>query len=378
MEDAKPSVLLVDDVEANLVALEALIQGMGCDIVRANGGNEALKQLLKREFAVMLLDVQMPDMNGYEVATYARENPDTREVPIIFLTAAHHTEESMLRGYGSGAVDFLLKPVNPYVLRAKVRVFLELYLSRRRLVDEVAAHKQTLAALELANKALRHFTNAASHDLRAPLRAMRGFLGFLSEAVGDKLDAEAHDHLSHCMRASVRMDSLLNSLLVYARLQRPAAYTSVACDTLFEQVRSDLAARFAESGAVLSIGELPTIRGDADRLYQLFLNLVSNAIKFHRAEVPPRVRVSAERRGTQFAFCVEDNGIGIEPEYRERIFDAFQRLHSEALYEGSGLGLAICKQIVEEHGGRIWVESEVGTGSRFRFTLPLTADPLGS
>src|SRR3954451_15280814 len=130
--EAKPSVLLVDDVPANLVALEALLDDMGCELVRAEGGNAALRELLRREFAVMLLDVQMPEIDGYEVARYVRENPATRDVPIIFLTATLRNEEGLLRGYGSGAVDYLLKPLNATILRAKVRVFLDLYLSRQR------------------------------------------------------------------------------------------------------------------------------------------------------------------------------------------------------------------------------------------------------
>jgi len=159
-------VLLVDDVPANLVALEALLADMDCETVRASSGNEALRQLLKREFAVMLIDVQMPEMDGYEVAHYARANPTTRELPIIFVTAAHETEEALLRGYGTGAVDVMFKPVNSYILRSKVQVFLDLYASRRRLQVEIAAHKKTLAELETFNYSI-------SHDLRAPVMIER-------------------------------------------------------------------------------------------------------------------------------------------------------------------------------------------------------------
>ncbi len=375
MAETKPSVLLVDDVEANLIALEALLEGMGCEIVRASGGNEALKHLLKHDFAVMLLDVQMPHMDGYEVARHARGNPVTQHVPIIFLTAKYYTEESVLRGYGTGAVDYLLKPVSPYLIRAKVKVFLDLYLGRKRLMEEIAAHKKTVAALELANTALRHFTNAASHDLRAPLRAMRGFLGALAEDAGGQLDPGSRDYLERSIRASHRMDSLLSSLLVYARLQRPPSRRSVPCGALLEQVSGDLAQQLAKLGAVLRVGDLPSVKGDPDRLYQLFLNLVSNAVKFRRPERPNVVRVNAELGEGEAIFCVQDDGIGIADEHQCRIFEGFCRLQPERQYEGSGLGLAICKQIVEEHGGRIWVESEPGIGSRFFFTLPLAAPP---
>jgi signal transduction histidine kinase len=165
------------------------------------------------------------------------------------------------------------------------------------------------------------------------------------------------------------MDSLLDSLLNYARLQRPASLANVPCDTLIDQVRSDLADTLAASQATLSADGMPTVHGDADRLYQLFLNLISNALKFRRADVPPRVTVSAREQGTDWSFCVEDNGIGIEPQHQATVFKAFWRLHAQSKYEGSGLGLAIAQQIVEQHGGRIWVESAPEGGARFCFTL---------
>ena len=370
MDQCKPSVLLVDDVEANLVALEALLGDMDCELTRARSGNEALRHMLRREFAVMLLDVQMPEMDGYEVAQHARSNPRTREVPIIFLTANHEGEQGMLRGYGTGAVDFLWKPLNPHVLRAKVSVFLDLYMSRRRLADEVAAHKRTLGALELANEALRHFTSAASHDLKAPLRTLRGFLGALDDELGTRIDPQARDYLQRSLRASERMDSLLDSLLSYARLQRPIALGDVDCGALLAQVKSDLGERMERTRAELSSEALPKVRGDGDRLYQLFLNLVGNALKFQRAGEPPRITVSAERHGHDWVFCVADNGIGIEAKHREKVFDAFTRLHNQSSYEGSGLGLAICKQIVDQHNGRIWVEANGSAGTRFCIALP--------
>lgn len=369
MTQVRPSVLLVDDVEANLLALEALLEGMDCDLVRARGGNEALRELLRREFAVMLLDVQMPEIDGYEVARYARDNPVTREVPIIFLTARLHNEEGLLRGYGSGAVDYLHKPLDPTVLRAKVRVFLDLYLSRRRLCDEIAAHQQTLSALERANTALRHFTYAASHDLRAPLRAIRGFLETLSELAGAQLDTQARDYLDRCSRASQRMDSLLAALLVYAGLQKPSSPGDVDLSQVLEHVRSDLAENISRTGATVSAGPLPKVWGDGDRLYQLLLNLVSNALKFRRADVPPSIRFTDASTRSELIVCVEDNGIGIESSDQRAIFEPFQRVFAQSQYEGSGLGLTICRQIVEQHGGRMWVESKRGEGSRFFFTL---------
>jgi two-component system sensor histidine kinase/response regulator len=371
MPRSLPSVLLVDDTEANLVALEALLAGLPCELVRARDGNEALKQLLIREFAVMLLDVRMPGMDGYEVARYARENSVTRDIPIIFLTATQYTEESVLRGYGSGAVDFLLKPFSAQVLRAKVRVFLELCNERRKLADEISAHGRTLRVLEETNTALRHFTNAASHDLRAPLRAIRGFLEALFEETGESLSEQARDYLNRSRRASQRMDGLLSSLLGYAGLQKAVTLTEIDCGTLMDQVRADLDESLETHGVTLEVGALPVITSDAARLYQLFVNLVGNAIKFRRTDDPPRIGVTAMAHGKHWIFCVSDNGIGIDPAHGRAVFDAFRRLHAESKFEGSGLGLTICQHIVEQLGGRIWMESELGRGSRFYFDLPI-------
>src|SRR5579863_2602827 len=237
MNAAQPKVLLVDDVEANLVALEGILGRMPCQLVRANSGNEALRLLLKHEFAVMLLDVQMPEMNGYEVAQHARDNPDTREVPVIFVTATHETKESVLRGYDAGAFDLLFKPIDPYVLRSKVQVFLDLYLGRRRLRTEIEAHQRTLAEVEA-------FNYSVSHDLRAPLRPLDGFSKVLLEDYADKLDDRGRDYLTRIRAAAGRMGQLIDDLLELSRvsradLRRRPLDISALVNTIVEEIRAD-------------------------------------------------------------------------------------------------------------------------------------------
>ncbi|HMC95249.1 MAG TPA: response regulator, partial [Polyangia bacterium] len=215
MTHDKPKVLLVDDVEANLVALEGLLGNLHCDLVRSTSGNQALRLLLQQEFAVMLLDVQMPGMDGYEVAYFVHDNPATREVPIIFVTALPETKENVLRGYESGAFDLLFKPIDPYILRSKVQIFLDLYASRLELRREIEAHKRTLAEVEA-------FNYSVSHDLRAPLRPLDGFSEALLEDYGDKLDDKAKDYLNRIRLAAQRMGQLIEDLLELSRIGRVA------------------------------------------------------------------------------------------------------------------------------------------------------------
>ncbi len=264
------------------------------------------------------------------------------------------------------------------MLRSKVRVFLELYLARKRLDEEVKAHERTLATLRHSNSALRHFTNAASHDLGAPLRAVTGFLQALEEEAGPALDDNGRHYLERARSASIRMRALLDSLLVFGGLQREVTLAQIDRAKLVENVREDLAERFTASSATVTVGELPTVTGDRGRLYQLFLNLLGNAVKYREPNAAPSVGVRVEQRGDTRVFCVEDDGIGIDPAAHERVFEAFERLHSQSTYEGTGLGLAICRQIVEQHSGRIWVESKVGEGARFCFTLGNPSDIGGA
>jgi two-component system, sensor histidine kinase and response regulator len=366
----RPKLLMVDDVEANLISLQAVLSDLPCELVLARSGNEALRALLKHEFALLLLDVQMPEMDGFEVASHLRSNARTRDLPIVFLTAMHHNEASALKGYGSGAVDFLVKPIDAAVLRSKVIVFLELYAKKRELAAALEAEQKATRELSRANEALRHFTQAASHDLGAPLRAIQGFLRGLDDEVGAGLAPTPKRYLDRSRNAAARMATLLESLLAYAELRRPAEPTQVNLNAIVERVASDLTPRIEQSKAELVVGELPVVRGDASRLYQLFLNLIGNALKFRRAELPPRIVISASRRALGEWLCsVEDNGVGIPPEHASTVFSAFKRLYSQDEYEGSGLGLAIVREVVEQHGGQIWVESELGRGARFCFTL---------
>jgi signal transduction histidine kinase len=363
MSESRPRVLLVDDVEANLVALEAQLVKLPCETVRAPSGNEALKLLLKGEFAVMLLDVQMPEMDGYEVARLTRENPATREVPIIFVTAMHETPENALRGYDAGAVDFLFKPIDPVILRSKVQVFIDLYLGRRRLAQEIAAHKATMGELEA-------FNYSVSHDLRAPLRPLDGFSQALIEDHGPKLDEKARDYLNRIRAAAQRMSQLIEDMLELSRMGRaemsvrPVDLVPVA-EAVVGEIRKN------EPGRAVEFVSVPEdkVKGDPRLLRIVLENLLRNAWKFSSKVEKPRIELGVSREGDTTAHFVRDNGAGFDSAHAGRLFQPFQRLHSNAEFEGTGIGLAIVQRIIRRHRGRVWAEGVPGKGATIFFTL---------
>ncbi len=360
-------ILMVDDRVENLVALETVLAELGEPLVRAASGEEALMRVLDQDFAVILLDVQMPGMDGFETASLIRQREKSRMTPIIFITASiSQDEQYVFRGYSYGAVDYIFKPLSPPVLRAKVSVFVDLFKLARRLAAQAEELKRSNAELE-------QFAYVASHDLREPLRKIINFSQLIEQRYKGKLDEQADSYLTRVVEAAARMQTLITDLLEYSRAgkeHRP--FEVLQSEALLERALENLGVVIQESQAVVTHDELPPVRGDATQLTELFQNLISNAIKF-RGSRPPAVHVGARAEDGRWVFSVADNGIGIPPEYKESIFAVFKRLHRKEEYPGTGIGLAICKKVVEHHGGTIWVESELGRGSTFHFSLPKAA-----
>jgi len=373
--------LLVDDRPTNLLALEAVLDNRGYEIVTASSGREAVASVLSHDFAVILLDVMMPEMDGFKTASRIREVEAGRNTPIIFVTAHREFEAQLHKGNRSGAVDFLYKPIDPEVLRFKVSVFANLQRQAdllkkysTQLQDANAALEQRVeqrtAELRASNEELRQFAYVASHDLKEPLRTITTFAQILSQRYKGRLDSAADELIHHLVESTRRMDLLLDDLLVYSTHMNNGSETDTQSDSeaALAEVLLLLDALIRNNDAVITHDALPQVSANFNELVQLFQILIGNGLKYRRHE-DPRIQVSAELGDGEWLFSVRDNGLGIDPRYHDQIFGIFKRVHGKE-YPGNGIGLAVCKKIVEQRHGRIWVESEPEQGSTFYFTLP--------
>jgi signal transduction histidine kinase len=233
-----------------------------------------------------------------------------------------------------------------------------------------AALRQSTLELERSNQELQQFAYVASHDLQEPLRAVAGYLGLIDERFRDKLDDKGRHYMAGALEGAERMHTLINDLLDLSRVgTRGGEFQSADLNAVLDIALKNLSVTVQQANAVVTRSPLPTLAVDANQIVMLFQNLMGNAVKFHGGR-PPEIDVSARWQAGHWVFAVRDNGIGIEPQYYEQIFQIFRRLHTRKQYPGTGIGLAVCKKIVERHGGRIWVQSQPGLGSTFLFTLP--------
>jgi len=409
--DMRVSLLLVDDRPENLLALEAILEPLNQHLVRANSGPEALRQVLAHEFAAILLDVQMPGMNGFEVAEIIKSRERSRTIPIIFLSAINKEEAYVFKGYSMGAVDYVFKPFNPDVLRSKVSVFVDLFVKQRELQHQgellreaqkrelELEHRTSLleaearsaaklsqmndelhrrqVALEQAMGARNRFYASMSHELRTPINAVIGYSTLMLDNIYGPLNAKQKEGLQRTLKAARHLLELVNDVLDLSKIEagkielslQPVMFPSIIED-LFVTVRP-LADDYGSSLSLDMQSPPFNVVSDPRRVRQILLNLLSNAIKFGEGK-PICVRCKhCDDKGVQVE--VVDQGVGIAPDDMARIFEEFVQV-SESKQPGTGLGLPISRRLAQLLDGSLTVCSTPGEGSTFRLILPASLE----
>ena len=397
----KPKILIVDDKIANLIALESLLDDFEVDFVRALSGSEALTQTFSNEFALAIIDIQMPEMDGYETVELLRRSKSTKYLPVIFVSAIYKDDFYVVKGIETGAVDFISKPINDKILQGKVKVFLNLYVQRKELekiiTERDAKNEQLLETItklehtknklkeakekaEAATQSKSMFLANMSHEIRTPLNGILGMADILKQT---SLSKEQNEILETIKVSGSNLFAIINDILDFSKIEASQIELENIVFNLkneIEEIRKLFSIKVMEKAIKFNINISPDIPsnliGDPIRIKQIIINLVNNSIKFTKNE--GSVSLSVEHAGEandklNILFKVSDTGIGISKEGKMRLFKAFSQTEKSTTrkYGGTGLGLAISKSLSELMGGNIGVESELGKGSTFWFTTVL-------
>jgi signal transduction histidine kinase len=392
MSDPAPSpaaapILVVNDRDDQLLAMSTMLEPLGHQVVTANSGEDALRKLLKREFAVMLLDVNMPGMDGFEIAEAMRSRQRTELTPIIFVTATNHNQLDRMRGYESGAFDYVTVPTDPAILRAKVAAFVRMHAMNaeiRRQADDLARlnlelgeQARRLAAL---NGELEAFSYSVSHDLRGPLRRIDQFSAVLADEHAAHLPDDARHLIARIRDNTGHMGRLIEDLLTLSHLNRTALSPSVVDVTaLAEEILAELRQQQPQRRVEAVVAPGLTVRGDPGLVRVLLENLIGNAWKYTGRREVARIEVGITTHARHpRALFVRDNGAGFDMAAAGKLFAPFQRLHPAEQFTGSGIGLSIVARIVNRHGGLLWAEAAVDRGATFFVALDDGREPATS
>jgi len=400
-------VLIVDDIRANIIALKKTLELHNIDVDSAESGEEALKKILKTDYCLIIMDVQMPGLDGFEVVKILSGNQRTKDIPVIFLSALNTEKKYIFKGYETGAVEYITKPVDSDLLILKVKTFIKIYEQQNELKaikdllsKEIKIRKeaqdnleikiaertkelvQKNEELELRNHELQQFSWVVSHDLNEPIRKIQIFIKIIKDLYL-KTDDKAIDYVDRTVKSAERMQTLITDLLAYSRLSAQVKPEKTDLNEVLQEVLSDFDYLIESKDATVKTTELPTVDSIPSQMRQVFQNLIGNAIKFSGHDQKPLIEISSEiiadksidsPTSPDGKFCritVKDNGIGFDEMYLDRIFIIFQSLNDRQSYEGTGIGLAIAKKIIDKHNGLITAKSQPGEGASFIIVLPL-------
>jgi len=406
MKDKAIKILLVDDKKENLLSLQVILADRGYEFVEAISGKDALRILLKsQDFAIILMDVQMPLMDGFETAELIRQSEKLKNVPIIFLTANMNASEYIFKGYQSGAVDYMIKPLSPEILQAKVMVFTELFRKNQELKEkeeethalneiilkannELALQNSAIQKhaeeLKKKNMELDAFTYISSHDLQEPLRKIQTFANVILSNEYSNLSEDGKVKFDRILYSTNRMRELINSLLTFSRASLvERKFVSVDLNAIVTDVKEALHENLTEKNVLIETDFQDNVKVIPFQFVQLMENLLHNSIKFAQPDVQLQIMMKSrivngydlqiENLSEDLNYChitFSDNGIGFDSQYNEKVFGVFQKLHGRDVYEGTGIGLAIVKKIVENHNGYIEAFGEPMKGVTFNIYIP--------
>jgi two-component system, sensor histidine kinase and response regulator len=367
----KPKILVVDDKEENLIAIKRVLRNMEVELITATNGNDALKETLNHDFVLALLDIQMPGMDGYELALILREEEKTAKLPFIFISAVFTDPDNIFKGYELGAFSFITKPFQPEILANKVQFFVEKHQHEVELEAANQLLEQKNHQLLQTYKELDFFTFSVSHNLRQPLRFIQEYLKiFLEEHKGD-LSLE-EDRLMNVIKSNtLLMQGQLDDLFTYYKLGKHEIRKShINMNDLVNYALKTVINESQRKKIVFKIDELLYAYGDHLLLLQVVSHILSNAVKFSEKKEHPIIEIHSFQHDGHNVFHIKDNGVGFDMRYAENLFNVFQRLHGQEEFPGRGVELAFVKRIIQRHGGKVWVEAQKDKGADFYFSLP--------
>ena len=349
-------IMILDDSPESIEVAANILKKADYQLKVAINANIAIDLIKKDKPTIILLDVNLPDVDGFTFCEKLKNDKNYMDIPIIFLTASND-EKSIQKAFNIGACDYVTKPFNAKELLARVNTQIKLYKQQKELIK--------------AYNELDSFCDIIAHDLKAPLLSIHQLINIFQEDYKSRLNGDGNDLLQVVDKKSLELIEMIRYLLNFSRAGKSEIKkTDINMQECCKQIFSEMVDITSDRDIVFNVGDLPTISGDKILIKQFLQNIISNAIKYTSVRKKSIIEFTCEAKNNVYVFCCKDNGVGFDMRYADKLFRVFERLHSSREFPGNGVGLAICKRIIQRHGGKIWLESEVDKGTKCWFTIP--------